>query len=891
MNMITVQRLAMKRIVFLCCIVMGGMLSATAAFAAMPTCLWVSDASGTARLLDSASGEELTSIAGFTATHAAMLDDSCDLWAVADDGVTLNRYTAGGDLLSSEYLSTHKLNKKTLDPNVTLTRKQVVRQLQLTPHPASGFRTTLHDTVKLMRREANTEFASFADATSPLAVATAADVDAAGAGYWELTAGTLSFYSETGAAGAAYALNGRIASPSALVVDPIRNHAWIGGADGILIVNLAAGQVVRKIALARAVEAMAWDNRHGIAWARTLQIPRKGSVKTYTYAVTAYALDGSSPGNIAVTTDDSADAPGFAVLPATSQLAVGTPEGLLLYSPQGVLQASYLGGTKLAVLAAPPLVPKPQASITQPAGISQGTHFEVQVETLCAGEPCHLPTDRLAAREAAYGIASSEVVADTACTVPLTRDASSFTGSWPAGCAIGDGEVAVQVSFNARPLTGAEPDPALYRSQIAQTFVRDTTPPVISGISPVDGTTIKGENPVVPLSGNTDDPGSMTILENAGEWQAAEANPQNGTAFLWNITLKPGLNTATLSSLDQVGNGSAAQTAVTYIPTGTATWNFYVPNAGRYDVVARWIGQGSPATAVYRIQHADGAAVVSASPVATGNLALGSYRFLPGVRYAVSMDSAEGTGVAMADAVSLTPQEAGFNIFPDQLGTPRVITDANGQEVWRWEMDDPFGTNPAVGSIEMPLRFPGQAFDSETGLHYNYFRDYDPGSGRYIESDPIGLAGGINTYGYTLQNPLSFIDTTGLDVTISFNGSAAAGAGHVGIGVNSPNTVGQRPQAGQNPVAIAVGQNVPGEISPDPAPDARIVIPTTPRQDQQAQQCIDTRKREQQNYNLYQNNCAQFVGQCLNAAGVPVPDTLYPRTLFNDIQRRYSGGR
>jgi RHS repeat-associated protein len=113
-----------------------------------------------------------------------------------------------------------------------------------------------------------------------------------------------------------------------------------------------------------------------------------------------------------------------------------------------------------------------------------------------------------------------------------------------------------------------------------------------------------------------------------------------------------------------------------------------------------------------------------------------------------------------------------FYIHTDQLGTPRAITQASGNgKVWEWKNDDPFGANmpdenPSgiAGTFKYNLRFPGQYFDQETGTYYNYFRDYDPSVGRYVQSDPIGLAGGINTYGYVNANPLSLFDPFGLEI-------------------------------------------------------------------------------------------------------------------------------
>jgi RHS repeat-associated protein len=113
----------------------------------------------------------------------------------------------------------------------------------------------------------------------------------------------------------------------------------------------------------------------------------------------------------------------------------------------------------------------------------------------------------------------------------------------------------------------------------------------------------------------------------------------------------------------------------------------------------------------------------------------------------------------------------GVNIFyvhTDHLNTPRKISrPSDNQLVWRWDTD-PFATtaanqNPAgLGTFIYNLRFPGQYYMAETGLNQNYFRDYDPAVGRYVESDPIGLKAGVNTYGYVDGSPVDSIDPEGL---------------------------------------------------------------------------------------------------------------------------------
>ncbi|NYZ69968.1 hypothetical protein H0A36_28550, partial [Endozoicomonas sp. SM1973] len=118
-----------------------------------------------------------------------------------------------------------------------------------------------------------------------------------------------------------------------------------------------------------------------------------------------------------------------------------------------------------------------------------------------------------------------------------------------------------------------------------------------------------------------------------------------------------------------------------------------------------------------------------------------------------------------------TKQQVAY-IHSDHLNTPRVATNAAGQAVWQWQ-SDAFGVGLANEDVDgdgqktvVALRFPGQVYDPESGLHYNYFRDYAPNLGRYIQSDPIGLEGGLNTYAYVLGNPLKLIDPMGLYSTV-----------------------------------------------------------------------------------------------------------------------------
>ncbi len=123
--------------------------------------------------------------------------------------------------------------------------------------------------------------------------------------------------------------------------------------------------------------------------------------------------------------------------------------------------------------------------------------------------------------------------------------------------------------------------------------------------------------------------------------------------------------------------------------------------------------------------------------------------------------------VIKSNGGSLVDSERFYYAHSDHLNTPKHLTDDQRTVVWKWE-GGAFGRGQETidpdgdGKKRFSLCFPGQYYDVETDLNYNYYRDYDSKIGRYLQSDPIGLQGGLNTYAYVGGNPLSFTDPLGL---------------------------------------------------------------------------------------------------------------------------------
>lgn len=262
------------------------------------------------------------------------------------------------------------------------------------------------------------------------------------------------------------------------------------------------------------------------------------------------------------------------------------------------------------------------------------------------------------------------------------------------------------------------------------------------------------------------------------------------------------------------------------------------------------------------------------------------------------------TGTAIREYVWLgdtpvamfTPGVAGgepnlFFIHTDHLNTPRAVVDTAGNLRWTW-FAEPFGTtapneNPAaLGTFVQPLQFPGQYADTESGLNDNWFRTYDAKIGRYTQSDPIGLAGGVNSYSYTRGSPNSFIDPAGLrDVIVAvWRTNLAQGViGHILVNEMTGKTILSQFPSGER------SKNYTAEwletIGAGSGPDYvyKIFVPDDVKFD-----AASKAMRERENWNWSpsdesQTNCVHSAYAAFSAAGVPVKRPWLKPLMPNDF--------
>jgi RHS repeat-associated protein len=282
------------------------------------------------------------------------------------------------------------------------------------------------------------------------------------------------------------------------------------------------------------------------------------------------------------------------------------------------------------------------------------------------------------------------------------------------------------------------------------------TPPSSNGGSAITGYTATS-TPGGKTGTGTSSPITVTRLTNMTAYTfTVTATNSVGTSSASGASNSVTPDVAPTVSISTPSNGATGSAPVTFNLTASA-----VPGIAGETVSVQYYANGIPI-----------------GPTLTASPYTYSWADVDEGTYSLIATATDNYGtVATSPPVSVTVKGSStsvnvYYVYADQIDTPRVVVrPSDNQVVWRWDGADPFGaaqpnTNPVgLGVFVYNPRFPGQVYDQESATTYNYFRNYDPGIGRYVQSDPIGLGGGINSYAYAEGSPLMDADPMGLAVT------------------------------------------------------------------------------------------------------------------------------
>jgi len=457
-----------------------------------------------------------------------------------------------------------------------------------------------------------------------------------------------------------------------------------------------------------------------------------------------------------------------------------------------------------------------------------------------------------------------------------------------ASYTLGNGEAVTRTYDANYRLTDLTSNPSIFNLHFARDVMGD-----ISGRGPAPGANPATEtyqyDPLYRLTSVTD---AGTVLESYTYNRVGDRLSKTATGP--DVDVGTYYYTSGTHQLASIGNATRAYDAngnTTGSVVGGQTYGFAY-NARQRPVLA----QANGLTVGTYIYNALGQRVDSAAATTerfdydeAGHL-IGTYGVGP-KRIYVWLDDLP---IALVDNTvngSVTTSTVNY-VIADQLGTPRAVTNGAGTVLWGWGYQgNPFGEQQPTSSTGyvLNLRYPGQYYDAETGTVYNGFRNYEPGLGRYLQSDPIGLNGGISTYAYVGNDPLSHIDPFGLaDVNVwAYRGSTGEGWGHASLSLDDGQYISWWPQLnGRDPpdsdiyeAPANIDQTSDGDFEGEDGMSPTTVIHLD-NLDENAISNWWANFKKSHKWKTFSQNCSTTVAEALEAGGADKHLIGYPKPLY-----------